>query len=254
MKTTYWLGLALIVSLIGLLGCQERPDVPTPEPEPTEAVVVIVVTATSQPTLEPTDTPEPSITPIPTLTPIATLTVTSTVPATAAPRPTTAAATSVPAPNSVEVPTQPAPEATQPPSSFPAPLALAPSGLNVTPGQSIPFQFTSVGPLGPDQCYRIDMVLTHPAGSGPVDDYWLDLCGDSSAAGTPLTIAVGRFTDANNYVTVLANAEAILDPTPFYTMGWSVMVVRIIDASDPIHPTTESLSPASASLENTFSR
>jgi hypothetical protein len=148
----------------------------------------------------------------------------------------------------------PATEATVAPSSFAAPTAIGPIGLAIQPGQSIEFRFASVGPLAGTQCYRIDMTLTHPSGPGGVGDYWTALCGDQSAAGTPLTFLVGRFTDAPNYITVLANAESIIEPSPNYTMRWSVEVVNILDAADPIHPQTEAISPASSTLENTFFR
>ena len=95
MNRFHWLGLVVlsIVSATALLGCQQRPAVPTVAVEPTQPVVVIVITATSQPTLAPTNIVEATITAIPTLTPVE-VTATPAVQATATSQATRPPATS----------------------------------------------------------------------------------------------------------------------------------------------------------------
>ncbi len=250
----HWLFLS-VLGLVALLGCQQRPAVPTIAPEPTEPVVVVVVTATSQPTLAPTKTLEATITPIPTLTPVLTETVTATVRAT-----NVAQATRPPARTSAVQPTQPPTEAAPPttaaPTNFVAPMVFAPEGKAFRDGDTLKFEFSSVGALAPEQCYRVDMTLGNPNGSGGVGDYWVGLCGNQSNAGDRLTFDVkpGRFRDQANYGTLLVSADSVIPPTPEYVMRWFVTIVHVTNASDPIHPTTEGLSPASASLENSFFR
>lgn len=249
-----------LLCLGGLFGCDQRPAVPTIAPEPTQPVVVIVVTATSQPTLAPTSTPEATITPIPTLTPVASqvVTVTATIPATIAVPATQAPPTAAAVQPTVEQPTAEAPAATAAPASFPAPQAIAPIDLFIAPGPAVLLQFTSVGPLAADQCYRFRMSLSYPGDPNSVDDYWVpqQLCGNQSNPGDVLTFELksARFRDEPNYGGLLEVAETIIPPSPQYDMRWNVDVVRMVDATDPIHPTVEALSPASASLSNTFSR
>lgn len=258
MKRIHWSGVIVIgiVCMTALLGCQQRPAVPTVALEPTEPVVVIVVTATSLPTLAPTNTVAPTITPIPTLTSVVTQTVTATVRAT-----TVAQATRPPATTTSAEPTQAATaESASPttvaPSSFPAPVVFAPEGKAFRDGDTVAFEFASVGPLAADQCYRFDMTLGNPNGPGGVGDYWVGLCGDQSNAGDRLkfTLKPGRFRDEPNYGTLLVSADAVIPPTPQYTMQWHVSVVEMVDANDPIHPNVQALSPDSASLQNSFFR
>lgn len=259
MKCTHGFGILILgfLCVVGLIGCDQRPAVPTIAPEPTQPVVVIVVTATSQPTLVPTKTTEPTITPIPTLTPIVSLPVTATVTATPAAFPTRPPATAAPVQPTAEQPTASAPSATAAPSSFPAPVLVAPVGKDFREGDTLKYEFTSVGPLASDQCYRLDMTLGNPTGPGGVGDWWVVLCGDQSAAGTPLAFDLkpGRFRDEPNYGSLLLSADdpANMPPTPRYVMRVFMSVVRIIDGTtDPIHPTVEALSPNSAGLESAF--
>lgn len=262
MNRIHWLGFLLIgiVCITALWGCQPRPAVPTTAPEPTEPVVVIVVTATSQPTLAPTQTSEATITPIPTLTTEVTTTITSTLRATvratgAAVKPTSAKATTV-----AQQPTASA-QATEPPTSpvpsnFTAPMGFAPEDKAFRDGDAVKFEFSSVGPLAQDQCYRFDMTLGNPTGPGGVGDYWIALCGNQSNSGDRLAFNLkpGRFRDEPNYGTLLVSADSVIPPTPQYTMQWFVSVVRVLDASDPVHPKVEALSPTSAPLQNSFFR
>jgi len=261
MNRSHLIGLLLfgLVSAFVLAGCQDRPAVPTVAVEPTEPVIVVVVTATSQPTLAVTSTPEPTITPLPSFTPISTASVTPTIQATATrlptqpPPPTSAAAATTEAPTAEAAPTTAAV-----PTSFAAPVGIGPQGLTVVPGNTLTFQFTSVGPLAADQCYRFHMVLTAPGETSGVDDYWVpqSLCGNPANVGDVLTFGLkpARFRDEPNYGTVLDVAENLIPPTPQFDMRWTVDVVRMVDASDPIHPQVEALSPASAALQNGFSR
>lgn len=251
----FGLVLLLVLAVVALPGCQQRPLVPTIAPEPTEPVVVVVVTATSQPTLAPTRTAEATITPLPTLTPIVTETVTATVRATAVGQATRPPATTA-ALQPTAPPTEAAPPATNAPSNFPAPAVFAPDGTAFRDGDTVKFEFASVGPLASDQCYRLDMTLGNPSGPGGVGDYWVGLCGNTSNAGDRLVFNVkpGRFRDEPNYGTLLVSADSVIPPTPQYVMQWFVSVVRMKDATDPIHPQVEALSPNSASLQNSFFR
>lgn len=268
MNRPHWLGLIAIGTLcaVALLGCQQRTVVPTVALEPTQPVVVVVVTATNQPTLAPTNTAEPSITPIPALTEQVTQTVTATLqaavtqaPTRAATRPpATAAAVAVKPTAAAEATTAagaPAPTTEPvPAASFQSPQALSPEGVSFKNGATIKFQFGAVGPLGADQCYRVDMTLLNPAGVWGVSDYWVGLCGDQSAVGTPVTLQVGKFRDMPNYSTLLANADSQQPSAPQYTMQWTVTVVRVTDRSDQVHPKTEPISPPSRTVEDSFFR
>lgn len=261
MKRSHRIGLLLgaVVSALVLAGCQDRPAVPTVAVEPTEPVILVVVTATSQPTLAVTNTPEATITPLPSFTPITTATVTPTVAATATrlptqPPPPTSAAAVVTAEPTAEAAATTAPA----PAAFAAPQGIAPEGIFIAPHDTVKFKFTSVGPLASDQCYRFRMILTAPGEANGVDDYWVPqaLCGNQANVGDALTfeLKTARFRDEPNFGTLLSAAEAQIPPTPQFDMRWMVDVVRIVNASDPIHPQVEALSPASAALQNSFSR
>ncbi len=258
MKHIHLLGFLFFGLGFVLLGCQQRPAVPTVPIEPTEPVLVVVVTATRQPTLAPTPPPEPTITPLPTFTPIVTATTTPTLQAQVTRAPTRTAQPTASAAQATATLTGAGAQPTGAPASFAAPQALEPQGLFVRPGDSITIKFTSVGPLAADQCYRIRMFLSMPGDPSGVDDYWVprDLCGNQSNAGDVLTFLLkpGRFRDEPNYGTLLNVAESIIPPTPQFDMRWFVDVVRLVDTSDAIHPTVEASSPPSASLPNSFSR
>lgn len=250
-----WIGvLALGLLVLGLLGCQQRPAVPTLAFQPTEPVVVVVVTATSQPMLAPTQTAESTITPMPTLTPEVTATLTVTVATATKTAPTKA----VVAPTAKQPTTQPTAEPTtaSAPTTFGAPQSISPEGIAFRDGDTLKFEFASAGPLMSDQCYRVEMTLGNPNGPGGVGDYWVGLCGDQSAAGSALRFDVkpARFRDEPNYGTILVAADSVIPPTPEYIMNWHVSVVKMLDASDPVHPQVEPISVASASLQNTFFR
>lgn len=259
MNRSHWLGFSCIAILCvtALLGCQQRPAVPTVVPLPTDPVIVIVVTATSQPTLMPTNTSQAAatITPIATFTPITTVTVTATARAT-----NVAQATRAPATAALEqptaVPTEAAPPPTNAPTNFPAPAVFSPEGIAFRDGDTLKFEFASVGQLGANQCYRFDMTLGNPTGPGGVGDYWVGLCGNQSNAGDRLLFQVkpGRFRDEPNYGTLLVSADNVIPPTPQYTMQWFVTVVQKLDEADPVHPNVQALSPASVALQNSFFR
>lgn len=258
MNRTLSFGLVslIIVCLTVLLGCQQRPAVPTTAPQPTEPVVVVVVTATSQPTLAPTQTTEATITPLPSLTVAVTDTVTATLRATSVAKATRPPATTgAPKPTAAAQATN-APAVTAAPSNFPAPVAFAPEGKAFRDGDTVKFEFSSVGQLTSDQCYRFDMTLGNPTGPGGVGDYWVGLCGNQSSPGDRLifNLKAGRFRDSPNYGTLLISADSVIPPTPQYTMRWTVSVVKVVNGADPVHPQVQGLSPASAALENSFFR
>lgn len=260
MNRSHWLGLVCLcmASATALLGCNQRPVVPTVAVEPTEPVVVIVITATSQPTLAPTNTAEPTITPIPTFTPIVTETITPTktakatrvAQATRPPATVAAAATTLP--------TESAPPTPAPSTSFAAPAVFAPEGKAFRDGDTIKFEFGSVGPLAPDQCYRVDMTLGNPNGPGGVGDWWvpMNLCGNQANIGDHIVFELkpGRFRDAPNYGTLLIDADNVVPPSPDYVMRWFASIVKLVDTNDPVHPNVQALSPSSASLQNTVIR
>lgn len=253
MNHTHLLGLLLIA--VFLLGCQQRPAVPTVALEPTAPVVVIVVTATSQPTLKPTNTTAPTITPLAALTTTVTETITATVSATSVAQATRPPATAAQA-QPTEQPTESVPPTLPAPSSFPPPAVLAPEGKAFRDGDTLKFEFASVGPLTADQCYRLDMTLGHPTQAGGVGDYWIGMCGNQSNTGDRLVFEVkpARFRDEANYGTLLVSAENVIPATPEYVMQWFVSVVKLVDATDPVHPNVQPLSPNSSSLQNTFFR
>lgn len=270
------LGIVLFLGVTLLLGCISRPAVPTIPPQPTDSVVIVVVTATSQPTLEATDTPEPSITPIPTLTPIQSATLTRTIQTATPLPPPTRAATTVRTTAATAVPATAAPAitptsraliggATTVPATpqttgvkYAAPVALRPSKDQrdrVNSGSDIEFRFESVGPLGSDECYLVHIDMINPnATSGGIagDDFVspdVSLCGDQSGQGAPLKLTIFRPTFRNrpNYGSIVA-VETIA-PTDVLTVRWYIRVVKY-DASqaDPVHNTTP-LSPKSPTLE-----
>ena len=78
----------------------------------------------------------------------------------------------------------------------------------------------------------------------------------AAAGQAPLVFVVrpGRFHNDPNYGTLLTSADSVIPPTPQYTMQWTVEVVEVQDASDPIHPKTQAISPPSAPLSDTFFR
>ncbi len=254
----HWLGLVLMTLALafGVLGCQQRPaPVPTVALSPTEPVVVVVVTATTQPTLAPTNTVEPTITPLPTFTPEVTATVTATLQAQATITPTQAAAvepTQAPAQNQ---PTTAATEA-PPPANFSAPRGVSPEGIAFRDGDTVKLVFASVGPLTRDQCYRFDITLGNPSGPGGVGDYWVGMCGDQSAAGSNLRFDIkpARFRDEPNYGTLVTAADNVIPATSQYIMKWFVTPVKMVDATDPVHPQVQALGPAGLPLENTWFR
>lgn len=254
----HWSGIFILGMLgLGMLGCQQRPAVPTVAIEPTEPVILIVVTATSQPTLAPTKTAEPTITPMPTLTAQTPITITATpeTQPTRAPTKLTIAPTVEQSGVETAVPTA-APTEPAGANAFSAPQAISPEGTGFRDGDTLKFTFTSVGPLAADQCYRVEMTLGNPTGPGGVGDYWVGLCGDQAAAGSALRFDVkpARFRNEPNYGTLLVSADSVIPPTPEYVMNWSVSVVKMLDDADPVHPQVQAISAASAALQNTFFR
>lgn len=254
----HWFGFALAALVIaaGLLGCQQRPAVPTVAVVPTEPVVVVVVTATTQPTLAPTNTAEPTITPLPTMTAAVTTTVVSTptVQAKATEVPTEAQA----APTTADTQPQATAEPTGAPvpTNFQAPTGISPEGIAFREGDTLKLLFTSAGPLAADQCYRVDVTLGNPTGPGGVGDYFVGLCGDQTPVGgnVQFNIKPGRFRDEPNYGTLLVSADTMIPATPEYLMKWYASVVKMVNAADPVHPQVEQLSPYGIPLENSFFR
>lgn len=261
MNRYHWLGFIApgILCLVALLGCNQRPAVPTVPLEPTEPVIVIVVTATSQPTLAPSSTPEATITALPTFTPVVLTTVSATArPVTVAPatRPPRTAAVQ-PTQKPTQEPTSSAPQPTAPPSNFPAPAVFAPEGKNFHEGETVKFEFASVGPLASNQCYRFDMYLINP-GVGQVGDWWVGLCGDQSNLGDRLTFQIfnRRQFAAPNYGSLLDTAESTISVAERYEMRWTVTVVQLVkeNPADATKPEVAPLGPPNSALQNTFEK
>ncbi len=257
-------GLALLI-----LGCQSQQP-KTPAPTPTDEVIVVVVTATTQPTIEATQPSEPTITPLATFTPIGTPVETATSAATApATRrvATVAPGTPKPARTNAPAPTpagkaSPAAQATAAPPApstikYPAPTALQPgAGGSVTSGSAMQLYFSSVGPLGTNECYLLHVWMTNPnAASGPWGEFFLDTkhCGDQSPVNARLKFDVNppKF-HWPDYGQMERSAQQAAD-ADLLKVHWNVLVVQNNGAqADGVHYNTTPLSETSATLEFDF--
>ncbi len=269
MKTlrTLALGITGLGLALSIFGCQSQPK--TPAPTPTDEVIVVVVTATTQPTIEATQPSEPTITPLATFTPISTPVVMTTTAATAtATRKVATLAPSTPKPARTNTPATTAGQPTkavQPTSAQPAPSTMkysAPTALrpgaggSVTDGSAMQLFFSSVGPLGTNECYLLHVWMTNPsAPAGSWGEFFLDTkhCGDQSSVNAALRVDVNppKF-HWPDYGQMERSAQEAA-PTDLLKVHWNVLVVQNNGAqADGVHYITTPLSPTSATLEFDF--
>lgn len=242
-KTLVLFVLAILaVSTVGCGSATPTSVVPTPSP----VQVTVVVTATPPP---PTATSEaPSITPLPTEG------VTETVPAAVTPlKPTTAAGT--PKPAATKKPAPPATTVTPSPLplTLPAPVLNRPLWTDSQkdevkfPGGAIVFDWQSVGALGQDECYLVQ-VRTEPVNPGPGigtgSDFWVTKCGDQTQSGYSV-----KFTlESPNRPGIAPSYSSVLLSTSQMWAHWSITVVKNLGQCDPsyqFHCKTVPLSPSS---------
>ena len=224
---------ALIV--LGLLatfvvGCGTA-TTPTPLPTVPPQVITVIITATPPP---PTATSA-----APTVTPMPTLPLTSTV---SAATPTTQAVAKVatPRPAASRTPTKPAVThtATALPMKFGAPSLTRPIWTDDQkdeakfPSGAIILDWKSVGGLGADECYLIQ-VSTEPVnpgtGIGAASDYWVALCGDQTPTATSIKFTLespNRIGSAPNYGSILLNTDQMW-------ATWTITVVKNQGQCDP---------------------
>ncbi len=264
MKTlrTLSLGLTALGLALLILGCQSQGK--TPAPTPTDEVIVVVVTATTQPTLEATQVSEPTITPLATFTPISTPLVTTTASATATSTrkaATPAPGTPKPARTNAPAASGATPTSAPPPApstnKYSAPTALQPgTGGSVTDGSAMQLVFSSVGPLGTNECYLIHIWMTNPnAASGSWSEYFLDTshCGDQSSVNARLKFVVNPPKFHWPDYGAMERAAQQAAPTDLLQVHWNVLVVQNNGAqSDGMHYNTTPLSPTSPTLEFDF--
>ncbi len=216
------------IALLGLVvGCGSSAT-PTPAPTLAPVQITVIVTATPPPA---TDTPS-----APTITPLPTIGVTTTVPAAPTSKPTTApkpAATKKPA-----VPVATA-TATAAPLTRNAPVLIGPDydpGIGRkderhTPADALIFQWQSIGPLGPNECYMIRVDFVPGAGDSflQCDPQWTQ----KAAAQTTQFILYQPGRGGPNYSGLLPN------PPTDLTVKWYVTVVRDLGAGvGPVDPVT----------------
>ncbi len=238
------IALLLVLGLLAafVVGCGTA-TTPTPPPtQPPPQVITVVITATLPP---PTATSAaPTVTPMPTLP----LTPTVTTPTQVAVKPTTA-----PRPAATRTPTKPAvaPTATALPMRFGAPSLTRPIWTDDQkdeakfPGGAIILDWKSVGGLGGDECYHVQ-IQTEPVSTGTsigvASDYWVTLCGDQTGAGASVKFTLespNRIGSAPNYGSILLNTDQMW-------ANWSVTVVKNLGDCDPsykYHCKTAPLSP-----------
>ncbi len=240
--------LLVLIALV-VVGCGTSP---TPVPLPTQPPQVITVVITATPLPATATPPQPSLTPIPTVA------ITTTVVA-----PTKAAVTTVVSssarPVPTRTPTKPAasPTATALPIKFGAPSLTRPIWTENQkdevkfPGGAIVFDWQSVGGLGGDECYLLQ-VNTEPVNPGPgigvASDYWLVHCGDQ----TPKGYSVKFVLESPNRVGPQPNYNSLLLQTSQMWAHWSITVVKNLGQCDPNYTYHCKYAPLSPAGQGTF--
>jgi hypothetical protein len=219
MKKMTCLLLALGFSVL-IVGCGTAPT-PTPPPTVPPIVITVIITATLP--------PETATSAAPTITRLPTLATTETAPA-----PTkAAAATSVPrATATLRPPTVAATATTSPiPIKFGAPTLNRPLWTENQkdevkfPGGAIILDWQSVGGLGGDECYLVQITTepTNPAAAvGTKSDYWITNCGDQTQHG----FSVKMTLESPNRIGPLPNYASLLLDTNEMWANWSITVVK----------------------------
>jgi hypothetical protein len=154
-----------------------------------------------------------------------------------------------------------APAATAAPTKVPignkylAPVGIDPSGDIYHDGNGISFHIASVGPLGSNECYRLDAQLLDQNGNVAGSDYWLltGTCGNASGLNTRIPFGLpAHAPTGNNYAALARSAEAAA-PGQQFTFRWWVTVVQNNGLGpDGVHYNTVALSPPSAPLDDVF--
>lgn len=100
------------------------------------------------------------------------------------------------------------------------------------PGGAMVFDWQSVGGLGGDECYLLQ-VNTEPVNPGPgigtAADYWLVNCGDQ----TPKGYSVKFVLESPNRVGPQPSYSSLLLQTSQMWAHWSISVVKNLGQCDP---------------------
>ncbi len=181
---SWFLLLSMLLVLLAVVGCGGAPATPTKPPVTVPPAVITVVVTATPPPATPTSA-QPTAVPTPTIT--------ATVPVTT---PVASKPTSVAVKAATRTPTKGAAAATAAPTALPvkfaAPRLLEPifdldqgkKDERHFPGDALIFKWTSVGGLGTDECYDINVSMT----PGQADSF-LTACGDQTQQGSPVANA-----------------------------------------------------------------
>jgi len=243
--------LMISVALLALVMTVACGTAPTPTPAPTQPPIIqtVIITATPAPV---TATPVP---PPPTAVIATVAVITPTVaPVAVTTAPTKAAVVNTPRPAATRTPTKPAATATATPFpiKFGAPVLNSPIWTDsqkdqvVARGGAIVLDWKSLGGLGGDECYRVE-IRTEPINPGPgvtaKGDYWVMKCGDQTAQNTSIKFTIdspirgGRYPDSGSY--------ASIEPDGEMWAYWTLTVVKNLgscDAGNQFHCKTAPIS------------
>jgi len=232
------ISLALVTLIVLLVvGCGASPT-PTPALTQPPQIITVVVTATPPPATAAPAQPTP------------TLTVATTTTATVALQPTQAPVT--PKPSATKKPTVPAPTVTPTPVPLTrsAPKLIGPNfnpdlgrkDERHSPSDALVFEWESIGPLGPNECYMIRVDFEPGAG----DSFLQCDPSETQKAQSQTT----RFT-LNQPTHGGPNYSGLLpDPPNDLTVKWSVTIVRDDGVGpDGVHHKTTPLSPKSDTFQ-----
>ncbi|MBI5303822.1 MAG: hypothetical protein HY868_16925 [Chloroflexi bacterium] len=228
MFTRFVLLGVIALLFLGLIGCGTAPT-PTPAPTQPPIIQTVIITATPAPVTA-TPVPPPATAVLPTAV------VTPTVAVVASP--TRVAVVNTPRPAATRTPTKPAvvPTATPFPLKFGAPVLNAPIWTDsqkdqvVARGGAMVLDWKSLGGLGGDECYRID-IRTEPINPGPgvvaKSDYWIVKCGDQTAVNASVKFTIEsplRGGSAPNYGSI--------EPEGEMWAYWTLTVVKNLGSCD----------------------
>lgn len=255
MSITKWLLVSLIAIIVtSVIGCGTA--APTPAPLPTQPPVQVTVIITATPPPPTATSPAAPITPLPTLP------LTTTLPGnTPVTQPTSGATTATkPAAVATKKPTVAA--VTTPPSPTALPVKFGAPGLNRPIwtdnekdevqyyGGAIVFDWKSVGGLGMDECYLVQ-VRTEAVNPGPApqSDYWLTNCGDQTQTGYSV-----KFTlESPNRVGTVPNYSSIIMQNASQMWAhWAITVVKNLGQCDSAYSFHCKWAPISPTSTNYF--
>ncbi len=179
---SWFLLFSVLLVLLAVVACGGAPATPTKPPMTAPpAVTILVVTATPSP-VTPTSA-------IPIATPTSIITATATISSPVAIKPTSVAKAATRTPTKSAATVQPSPL----PQRFGAPRLIEPlfnpdqgkKDERHFPGDALIFKWASVGGLGTDECYAINVTMTPGQG-----DNFLTACGDQTQAAYPVTFTL----------------------------------------------------------------